>query len=41
MVRVREWAPKDKEMAVEVVVHAVEHEGAWSVGSSSDGQSSA
>jgi hypothetical protein len=29
MVRVSVWAPKDKEMAVEVVVHAVEHEGAW------------
>jgi hypothetical protein len=29
MVRVSVWVPKDKEMAVEVVVHAVEHEGAW------------
>jgi hypothetical protein len=39
MVRVQEWVPKDMEMAVEVVVHAVEHEGAWSIGSGSDGQS--
>jgi hypothetical protein len=33
--------PKDKEMEAEVVVHAVEHEGAWSVRSGSDSRSSA